>query len=86
MEHGQSAQAETDGAAHEEPAKRPAADALAHRMRPSAEQAGREQQAEEIAGGAAIVQRRAARAHGVAGEKQRGEKSAGHRLYNGRAV
>ena len=59
---------------------------LADGVRPGAEQPDGEQQAQAIGGGAAKMQRRAPRAHGVAGEEQGGEESANHRLYDGRAV
>ena len=86
MKHRETANPETDGAADEEPAKCAAANPLAHGVRPGAKQPDGEQQAQAIGRGAAKMQRRAPRAHGVAGEEQCGEKCAGHRLYDGRAV
>ena len=80
MEHRQAAEPEAYGAAEEEPRERAAADPRARGMRPGAEQRGGEKQAQEVALGAAVMQCRPPRADGVAGEEQRGEEGAGHRL------
>ena len=86
MKHCETANPETDGAADEEPAKRAAAISEHVRLSIAEKQPDGEQQAQAIGRGAAKMQRRAPRAHGVAGEEQCGEKCAGHRLYDGRAV
>ncbi len=64
----------------------PAGQALAGAVRPRPQQRGGQEQAQEIAEGAAVVQRGPPRAHGVGGEEERSEEGAGHRLYIGRAV
>ena len=86
MKHGEPAEAETHAAAHKKPGEGAAGGSLAGGVRPRAEQGDGEEQPQEVAQRAAIVQRRPPRAHGVAGEEQRGEKGARHRLYSGRAV
>ena len=80
MKHRQAAEAETDGATDEEPAKRTAADPLARRVGPRGEECHGEQQAQEIASRATVMERRTPCAYGITGEEKRGEKCAGHRL------